>query len=43
MINIGNFNIYPNDIDYVGIKSETESFIHNIKKYIYLFKKCSVR
>ena len=33
----------PNDIDYVGIKSETESFIHNIKKYIYLFKKCSVR
>lgn len=33
----------PQDIDYVGIKSETDAFIHNTKKYTYLFRKCSVR
>lgn len=26
--------------NYVGIKSETETFIHNIKKYNYLFNLC---
>ena len=33
----------PSDIDYVGIKSETETFIHNIKVYTYLFKLCDIR
>lgn len=28
--------------DYVGIKGETESFIHNINKYKYLFKLCKI-
>ena len=29
-----------NNPNYVGIKSETETFIHNIKKYNYLFNLC---
>lgn len=33
----------PNDVDYVGIKSETETFIHNIKVYTYLFSQCDIR
>ena len=28
--------------NYVGIKSETETFIHNIKKYNYLFNLCDI-
>ena len=30
------------DTNYVGIKSETETFIHNIKKYNYLFNLCDI-
>ena len=30
------------DTNYVGIKSETENFIHNIKKYNYLFNLCDI-
>ncbi len=33
----------PEDVDYVGIKSETESFIHNIKVYKYLFELTDVK
>lgn len=32
------YNRIPSDVDYVGIKSETETFIHNIFKYKYLFE-----
>ena len=32
----------PSDAEYVGIKSECESFIHSINKYTYLFSKCNV-
>lgn len=28
--------------NYAGIKSETETFIHNIKKYNYLFNLCDI-
>lgn len=27
-------------VEYVGIKSETEAFIHNLNKYLYLFRLC---
>lgn len=30
------------DTNYVGIKSETKTFIHNIKKYNYLFNLCDI-
>ena len=33
----------PNDICYVGIKSGTETFIHNIFKYKYLFEITDIR
>lgn len=32
------YNSVPKDIIYVGIKSETETFIVNLNKYNYLFK-----
>ena len=32
------YNKIPQDTCYVGIKSETETFIHNIFKYKYLFE-----
>ena len=32
------YNRIPQDTCYVGIKSETETFIHNIFKYKYLFE-----
>lgn len=32
------YNRIPQDTCYVGIKSETETFIHNIYKYKYLFE-----
>ena len=31
------YNKITDDVDYVGIKAETETFIHNIKVYTYLF------
>lgn len=37
------YNKIPEDIDYVGIKSETETFIHNIKKYKYLFELTDIK
>lgn len=37
------YNKIPSDLDYVGIKSETETFIHNIKKYKYLFELSDIR
>ena len=37
------YNKIPNDICYVGIKSETETFIHNIFKYKYLFEITDIR
>ena len=37
------YNKIPQDTCYVGIKSETETFIHNIYKYKYLFELCDVR
>ena len=37
------YNKIPQEVDYVGIKSETETFIHNTKKYTYLFRKCNVK
>ena len=37
------YNNIPNDICYVGIKSETETFIHNIFKYKYLFELTDIR
>ena len=33
----------PEEICFIGIKSETESFIHNINKYKYLFELCDNR
>ena len=30
------------DANYAGIKSETDTFIHNIKKYNYLFNLCDI-
>ena len=37
------YNKIPQDTCYVGIKSETETFIHNIFKYKYLFEISDVR
>ena len=37
------YNSIPDDTCYVGIKSETETFIHNIFKYKYLFELTDVR
>ena len=37
------YNKIPQEVDYVGIKSETETFIHNIFKYKYLFELCDIR
>ena len=37
------YNNIPSDTCYVGIKSETETFIHNIFKYKYLFELCDIR
>ena len=37
------YNSLPSDTCYVGIKSETETFIHNIFKYKYLFELTDVR
>ena len=37
------YNNIPSDTCYVGIKSETETFIHNIFKYKYLFEICDIR
>ena len=37
------YNNIPDDTCYVGIKSETETFIHNIFKYKYLFELTDVR
>ena len=37
------YNNIPDDICYVGIKSETETFIHNIFKYKYLFELTDIR
>ena len=37
------YNNIPDDTCYVGIKSETETFIHNIFKYKYLFEISDVR
>ena len=37
------YNNIPSDTYYVGIKSETETFIHNIFKYKYLFELTDVR
>ena len=37
------YNRIPQDTCYVGIKSETETFIHNIFKYKYLFEISDVR
>lgn len=34
------YNIIPNNTVYKGIASETETFIHNINKYKYLFEIC---
>lgn len=28
------------NISYIGIRSETETFVHNLNKYIYLFSLC---
>ena len=33
----------PEGTSYVGIKSECETFIHNILKYKYLFELCDIR
>lgn len=35
------YNSIPSDIQYCGLKSETETFIYNINKYTYLFSICS--
>ena len=37
------YNNIPDDTCYVGIKSETETFIHNIFKYKYLFELTDIR
>ena len=37
------YNKIPNDVCYVGIKSETETLINNIFKYKYLFEISDVR
>ena len=37
------YNTITDDIDYIGIKSETESFIHKLKVFAYLFSLDDVR
>ena len=37
------YNSIPRDTCYVGIKSDTETFIHNIFKYKYLFELTDIR
>ena len=37
------YNTITDDIDYIGIKSETESFIHKLKVFTYLFSLDDVR
>ena len=37
------YNNIPSDTCYAGIKSETETFIHNTFKYKYLFELCDIR
>ena len=37
------YSTLPDDVNYVGIKSECETFINNIKKFIYLFKLTDIR
>ena len=37
------YNKIPQDTCYAGIKSETETFIHNIYKFKYLFELCDYR
>ena len=37
------YNKIPEGNSYVGIKSECETFIHNILKYKYLFELCDIR
>ena len=37
------YNKVPEGISYAGIKSECETFIHNIFKYKYLFELCDIR
>ena len=37
------YNKIPEGNSYAGIKSECETFIHNILKYKYLFEICDVR
>lgn len=34
------YNSIPSDIQYCGLKSETETFIYNINKFTYLFSLC---
>ena len=34
------YNSIPEDVEYSGIVSECESFMHNINKYRYLFSLC---
>lgn len=36
----GFYREIPEELDFVGIKSETENFIHQIFKYKYLFSLC---
>lgn len=37
------YSALSDDVNYVGIKSECETFINNIKKYIYLFRLTDIR
>lgn len=37
------YNKIPEGNSYVGIKSECETFIHNILKYKYLFELCDIK
>ena len=37
------YSSIPSDTCYIGIKSETETFIHNIFKYKYLFELTDIR
>lgn len=37
------YNKIPNESSFAGIKSECETFIHNILKYKYLFELCDVK
>jgi len=37
------YNMIPECVCYAGIKSETETFIHTLNKYKYLFKLCDIK